>query len=118
MIKNFILDNNNEYYNLFQKIIEKRIGILFEKDEEIKNNISHCFLIKLKQFSIDKNIALNFDIALNEENNLHQDNKESLLENSNFYDKKDDDYNLPNEFEIENNYPKLGRIIKASILSF
>ena len=110
LIKNFILDNNNEYYNLFQEIIEKRIGILFETDEEIKSNLSHCFLIKLKQFSIDKNIALNFDIALNEEINLYQDNKESFIENNNFYDKnrkKIDEYNLPNEFEIENNYPKL-----------
>ena len=112
LIKNFILDNNNKYYDLFQEIVEKRIGFLFETDEEIKNNLSHCFLIKLKQFSKDKNISLKLDITLNEEQKFPQDNDESYIENKNFQVEQKiilDEYNLPNASEVEFNleYPQL-----------
>ena len=61
IIKNFILDNNNIYYNNLQNKIEEIINELFVQDNDIKEYLSYCFLMKLKQFSNEINIDLEIE---------------------------------------------------------
>ena len=108
IIKNFILDNNDNYYSHLQNKIEDNIRELFYQDKAIKDYLSYCFLMKLKQFSEDKNIDLEIephkfqfrDLPYKEEN-FEFNQIESIIDNSKqsyliFQIEKDSEDNLNN----------------------
>ena len=102
IIKNFIQDNNSIYYAFLQKKVEENINNLFNQDfyyallqkkveeninnlfnqDSIKNNLSNCFLMKLKHFSLDKNIDIEINPIEYQEHELPYNNNYNIIENS------------------------------------
>ena len=90
IIKNFILDNKDSYYNHFQNKIETKMNELLKSDEDIKDYLSFCFLMKLKQFSNNKKIDLDIeshiiqfrDLPYKEEINDFKESENFIVNNS------------------------------------
>ena len=83
IIKNFIIDNDNIYYNFFQKIVEDNINNLLTTNNSVKNNLSNCFLTKLEKFCLDKKIKIEIIPFENQDNYLPN---QYGIENINFLD--------------------------------
>ena len=98
IIKNFIQDNYSNYYVFLQKKVEENINYLFNQDS-ITNNLSNCFLMKLKHFSLDKNIDIEINPIEYQEHDLPYNNNYNKVENN--YINKYIDNSEPFIFVIE-----------------
>ena len=102
IIKNFILNNKEKYYNYFQEYVESEIRDFLNNDKIVMDKLTNCFLNKLKQFADDKNIELNININELDINNgrpLKKSRFENKDNNENFENSNDDPEYM---FKIDN----------------